>query len=804
MIDLTRREFLNAVAGAAGTHLADRTSLLDAARAIPESNAAAFSFAAQADPAEASLPTLIFPEPQQISASESNFLIDEQTRIVVPAAASEQDLLMARFLAHELGDRFDRHPRIERADRLELGARVIVMGSIESPLVRQCCVRMGVDPKNMPHAEGYVLGVRSNMLLVAGSDDRGAFWGLQSLRQLLFRQGEQVFARGVDIRDWPDKSFRGIYLYLPGCDNIQYFRRFVRNFMALYKYNTLIMEMGASMRLDRHPELNSGWVDFARDCNYSCRNYPPEPFHDMEQNSSHQDTADGGFLEKEEVADLARWVERHHIELIPEIASFTHSYYLLTRHRNLAAVPEDKWPDIYCPSIEEAYPLVYEVCDEYLEVLRPKMVHIGHDELFLPVNVSPQCHDQDIGELYGQDVKKVHDYLASRGVATALWGDMLLESVRGSGLTKRKAPDGFVYFTPGGMTPEQVERLIPKDCLIFNWFWEEHAGELGGDAKLNEDTLDKMGFRQVYGNFEPIITDYPSRKQRPTLLGGAPSAWFATNEFGFGKEMMATFLGCSNILWNGRVPAPAELSARVQAMMPEIRSRLSGITPPSVTEQAIAPLDISSRFNSGSSLRDLDVDLSGMSMEAVRFRKVSFDLTTDRGLQTIVAATDGTSPSGLPRAVSGITIGLAPTSLIFLHAAARKANNRESFRLIWDQQDTADLLGWYDVVYEDGYVTTIPIRYGVNILEWNWQRSSGAINYCYGADAVAVGSNANPITFFAYEWINPRLGKVIGEIRLNGTSGFRGASDQFDNDWGPVIRNNAVMLCAISAVQKRG
>ena len=56
---------------------------------------------------------------------------------------------------------------------------------------------------------------------------------------------------------------------------------------------------------------------------------------------------------------------------------------------------------------------------------------------------------------------------------------------------------------PGGMTPEQVERLIPKDCLIFNWFWSDEPGEHGGNAELNEATLDKMGFQQVYGNFEP-------------------------------------------------------------------------------------------------------------------------------------------------------------------------------------------------------------------------------------------------------------------------------------------------------------
>src|SRR5579863_989907 len=71
---------------------------------------------------------------------------------------------------------------------------------------------------------------------------------------------------------------------------------------------------------------------FAQDTNYSRRNYPPGAPHDWEQNSTHQDTADGGYLEKEEVADLARWVRRYHIELIPELPSFTHSYYLMTEH----------------------------------------------------------------------------------------------------------------------------------------------------------------------------------------------------------------------------------------------------------------------------------------------------------------------------------------------------------------------------------------------------------------------------------------------------------------------------------------
>ena len=52
------------------------------------------------------------------------------------------------------------------------------------------------------------------------------------------------------------------------------------------------------------------------------------------------------------------------------------------------------------------------------------------------------------------------------------------------------------------MTREQVERLVPKDTLIFNWFWDEK------NALEDEAQLDQMGFKQIYGNFTPGIRDY--------------------------------------------------------------------------------------------------------------------------------------------------------------------------------------------------------------------------------------------------------------------------------------------------------
>jgi hypothetical protein len=804
MVDLTRREFLHAVTGAAvGRSVAGNEAFLPG-HSLASLTAPGGRSSVPCEGPCSPLQSLIWPEPREISTSGSEFVLDNDVRVVVPEKASEEDLFLASSLISELSDRFGLHLKIQRANRVSANQRAIVMGSIENPLVRRACAEMGLTPGVLgPGPEGYLLRTGSNIALAAGNDDSGAFYGFQSLRQLLVSEDGQLRFRGVHIRDWPDKPFRGIYLFLPGRDHIQFFKRFVRDFMALYKYNTLIMEMNACMRLESHPELNSGWVQFARDVNYSCRNYPRQPFHNMEQNSSHQDVADGGFLEKEEVADLARWVKKHHIELIPVLPSFTHSYYLLTEHRDLAAVPQDRWPDIYCPVNAKSYSLVFEVYDEFIDVLQPKSVHIGHDELFLPVDVSPQCIDKDIGELFGEDVNKIHDYLASKGIGTQLWGDMLLQSVRGTGLQNKTAPDGWTYNSPGGLTAEQVERLIPKDCLIYNWFWHDDPGDQSS-AENNEALLDKMGFRQIFGNFEPDIERYETRRKRATLLGGAPSAWFATDEVGFGKDMMSEFLGCSNILWSGQVIQGKALSARVQSMLPSIRARLSGITPPSQTETSIAPVDISRGFNIGDTVATLGINLEEMVTQTVRLNHTPFDLRRANGMRAMGVGTEGQEATNLPNAVAGISVGEAPTSLIFLHASARRSKNRESYRLIWDQPDTADLLGWYEVVYEDGFVTTIPIRYGVNILEWNWDERVSARNYCYGADAVPVGSRASDrVTFFAYEWVNPRLGKVVQEIRLKGTTGFRGGSDDFNNEMGPVIASNAVILAALSLVKKR-
>lgn len=653
----------------------------------------------------------VFPAPREIDLRGGGLHIDESVPILLPERPSPEDLFLARFLTTELGERYGVVLHSKRIARLPEKGPFVLLGSMTNLLVKEYCRRHPATPSQ---PEGYQLQIGDNAAVVAGADAAGAFYGLQSLRQMIVRGSDGVRLTGVSIRDWPVKSFRGIKLYLPGRDNIAYFKRFLRDLMALYKYNTVIVEVNAAMRLDRHPELNAGWIELWKNLKYTRRDRAFGPGRQY-QDSANADTADGGVLEKDEVADLVRFARENHIEVIPEIPSLTHSYYLLTRHRELAEIEDAEWPDTYCPSEPKVYDLLFDVLDEYIEAMHPSMVHIGHDEWRMPFGVCRRCRGKDPRELFAADVNRVYSHLRERGVATAMWGDHLIEPLRGKKLKHVDNPDGTPYDMPGALSPEQVLKLIPKDILIFNWFWDTQPdAEAGGETGLGEDNeiaLSRWGFRQVFGNFEPHIKDFDRRAAKPGIIGGAPSSWAATNELNFGKDQMFDFLGCANLLWSLDRPDKVHLAAAIQERLPDLRNRLSASPLPSFDRPAV-PI----RIEAGKPVR-VDQD---------------------------------------------------PSSLIFLHSCRKPARNEPAFLATWNYADTADLLGWYEVVYEDGFIETVPVRYGVNILEETWPSGAPSKNLAYEARMVPRNGNRAD---FAFEWINPRFGKVIREVRVKSVSG---------------------------------
>jgi len=321
---------------------------------------------------------LIFPIPQELQIEGDGFVLDETISIVVPQNTSENDMFLARFLVRELSDKYGMAIKIEPKAAIPKDRKVVVIGRFDNPLIQAFCKENKLDVRaKIPGSEGYILQVSSNKVIIAGSDDSGSFFGLQSLRQLI-DAGNGKKIRGLKVKDWPRFPFRAIRLYVPGPENIAFFKRFMRDFMSLYKYNKVIIEFNC-MRLDKHPEANAGWIEFSKYMQYSRSNETLGLKGEM-KNSCHYDCGDGAILEKSDVKNLVDFARENFLEVIPEIPSMTHGYYLLTRHPELAEYPGDYWPDTYCPSNPKSYKLMFDVYDEYIDVIKPKMIHIGHDE----------------------------------------------------------------------------------------------------------------------------------------------------------------------------------------------------------------------------------------------------------------------------------------------------------------------------------------------------------------------------------------------------------------------------------------
>jgi hypothetical protein len=231
--------------------------------------------------------TLIFPIPQQMKITGEIFTLDETISIIVPENSSKNDIFLARFLVRELSDKYGIAVKIESRKEIPVKGKIVLMGKFDNPLIKEYCKsnKLEITGKN-PGPEGYILQVTSGRIIIAGSDDQGAFYGLQSVRQLI-DAGNGIEIQGLNVRDWPSFPFRAIRLYVPGPENIAFFKRFMRDFMALYKYNKVIIEFNC-MRLDKHPEANAGWIEFSKYMQYS-RSNSTEGIKGEEKNSSHFD-----------------------------------------------------------------------------------------------------------------------------------------------------------------------------------------------------------------------------------------------------------------------------------------------------------------------------------------------------------------------------------------------------------------------------------------------------------------------------------------------------------------------------------
>ena len=669
----------------------------------------------------------LYPRPQYLQETGAEY---RQERQVTVLAAGESCTRLAESLVEQLA----RYPGCE-ARLVEAGPADIVVGTLDDggrELLRAGGVRQRPE---VERPGGYVFIADENGVVVAGFDEVGTFYGVQTLMQAVRVDGGALHLAQMEVQDWPHKPVRGVHLYMPGREQVPFFKRLV-TWLSSLKYNTLYLEVGGGMEYERHPAINEAWVKFCQ----AAAAFPggQRGLQDSQpwvKDSTHTELGQGGFLRKHEVTELVAWARQHHVEVIPEVQSLSHAYYLCMAYPEIAERQDDPFPDTYCPSNPRTYEILFDVLDEVIEVFSPRLIHIGLDEV-INLGHCPLCQGKSGAELLAGNIERIHEYLAARGIRVGMWGDKLLPLVTGGRFGGGMAmDDSNSYWGRANTIPATYEALgtIPRDIQISNWYWS-----IDPEAAR---VFVREGFEVVLGNFGGNFAAQKLDRWHEVgapegILGAEVSTWCQVSDFAFGYNgCFFNMVFAAQMLW---------------------WSHYRDLDREWVTEAVARQI---------SRLRRL---LSGEEAPAWEAEGEEVELPPGGGHAP-------TSPAGLPGAGSGdrsaavgvdaahprldVAVVGAVRGLRFTHGCRTEKRRRAT----WLLPDPGafpeeDLMAVYRVRYGDGTEEQIPICFGSHVAAWDVPYGEAIDAVPFLADPIPAGRDpgGRRITLYSCEWINPR------------------------------------------------
>ena len=712
-----------------------------------------------ADPPAASPSFPLWPIPREARVADTRLLLTDATIVVPPGDPRAQ--YPGRLLAELVADHFGVAIPVA-VGAAPQGRTPIVVGEASAEIVAAAVRRAGAGTPDA--AEGYLLSVDAAGAVVAGRDYRGALYGVSSFVQLVHRWGKQsVAVRQAVVRDWPFLPLRWVHLYLPGRDQLGFARRYMRDLLLRFKFNGIVLEVGGGMRLESHPEISVGWKRTVAEWYAHGETMDklgegiPLGTARRFAASLHVGVGGGAYVEKDDVRRLAEWADLYGLEIVPEVQALAHTYYIASARRDVAEDPDMAWPDSYCPSNPESYRIYFDVLDEYLDVLRPKRVHIGHDEWRAGAFCS-RCRGKDTGALYAEDVLKIHRHLREKGLETWMWGDHFVDGH--NRFAKQWSEGGVVrYEKPDTTSARDRIAAETSDIRILNWSGEE------GDA-----TFAKLGWPFIVGNLAGSEEkDWRGRVARHGALGrrgvvvggvGGVRPRQAAGRGG-GLQQQPPLVrarpeerGCARARGppapRGAGDAGAEGAALVRRRPDALRGprhRLR-LQPPAQGRRLGPP-----------GLRPGRHHVAGLPYAIA-------DPARWGGLSAVrVARRPGDTPTRAALPVRGRW-----ASLVFIQSASGEgrpaihAGDQTHF-----PRESSELLGFYEIRYEDELVATHEIRYGETVGRWD----AGLTLPLYFARPLVAGTlpDGRPAVVWASEWANPRPDVPIASVTLVGSPG---------------------------------
>ena len=330
----------------------------------------------------------LVPYPAEVCLGERDFDLGERLTVRI-CSGDEEDFFAASTLTDELiGVRTDVKESRSGIERSVTLTRPGLCRAADERLAQA-----GLAPDSDP--EGYVLLADERGVIVSAATAAGVFYGVQTLRQLVYPSDGGYRIRAVAVRDVPAMRYRwqqDDWSRGP-IPTLEYAKKQIR-ILSEYKINGYCIYAENLFRSELHPAIN--------------------PY--------------GGTIAPEQIAELVDYAKRYHVEIVPQQQTFGHLHYVLRQER-YAALGEKHGSQILSPSEPEAYDFIGDYLSEIVPVFSSEFIHIGCDETFeLGRGKSKELVARSShADVYMGHLRRVAALPALQGKKLLFWGEIAVE-----------------------------------------------------------------------------------------------------------------------------------------------------------------------------------------------------------------------------------------------------------------------------------------------------------------------------------------------------------------------------------------
>jgi len=375
-------------------------------------------------------------------------------------------------------------------------------------------------------AEGYILEITPENILLKAENPVGIFYGLQSLLQIFFdpsKLNEPLLKINCcQIEDNPRFSWRGMHLDVSRhFFKISFLKKFL-DLLALHKMNKfhwhLTDDNGWRIEIKKYPELT-------RTCAWR-KDLEHLPWNERDGSSDPGKGIYGGFYTQDEIREIVDYAAERYIEVIPEIEMPGHSSEVFAAYpefscleKKLSVAPGGYWPnqDIFCAGKDETFRFIQDILLEVIELFPSRYIHIGGDEANKTLwKKCPLCQKRisdldlaDTSELQSWFINQIADFLQDKNKQIIGWDEIMEGDLQGEAVIMCWRGDGT---KAAEMAAERNRQMImcPNSILYFDWKQTETENEKGA--------FGVTPVSKVY-NYDPMPASIATSS--PELLMGA-------------------------------------------------------------------------------------------------------------------------------------------------------------------------------------------------------------------------------------------------------------------------------------------